>query len=63
MTVDLTDDEIGLIQKAIHTKQIYLYIEINKHDFNPIEDRRLKEYEEYKALNEKLDKVLEQNKE
>ena len=63
MTVDLTGDEIGLIQEAIHTKQIDLYIEMSKHNFNPIEDRRLKEYKEYKALNEKLDKVLERNEE
>lgn len=44
MTVDLSGDEIGLIQEAIHTKQIDLYIKMHKHNFNPIEDRRLKEY-------------------
>lgn len=55
MTVDLSGDEIGLIQEAIHTKQIDLYIKMT--------NRSLKEYEEYKTLNEKLDKVLEQNEE
>lgn len=63
MIVDLSGDEIGLIQEAIHTKQIDLYIKMHKHNFNPIEDRRLKDFEEYRTLNEKLDKVLEQNEE
>lgn len=58
MTVDLTEDELFLIHKAINSKHNDLITDMIDFDVDNEEEQK-----KYKALNEKLDKILKQSEE